>query len=165
MNQLTLRKAAATAKVHSGLPSIPTFTEPLTPPAAPAFAPGKMLKWLLGGILLAPAATMVWATTGAARDCHLKPITLVLGADTQISATVPRGMPCSIRALTGSAMVEDLTIDSPPQHGELTPRGRTGVFYRPDPKFKGEDFFAFGLRGGPSSSRATSIIRVRVTVK
>jgi hypothetical protein len=56
-------------------------------------------------------------------------------------------------------------IHVPPRYGELAPRGRTGVFYRPDPKFKGEDSFAFALRGGPSSSHAKSVIRVQVTVK
>jgi hypothetical protein len=160
MNQLALRDAISTARVRRA--PEPAVAEP---EARPIPAPGKMSRWLVWGLVVAPAAAMVWSTTGAARDCHLKPIALVLGLDTQISASVPRGVSCSVRTLAGDAIVEDLTIHSPPWHGDLAPRGRTGVFYRPDPKFRGEDSFAFALRGGPGSSHAKSVIRVQVIVK
>jgi hypothetical protein len=161
MNQLSLRDALS-ANVHRLTP-VEVAAEP--DQAAAAATSGNLSKWLACTILLATAAATIWVTTAGARDCRLKPIPLVLGVDMQVSATVQSGAPCSIRARTGSAWVEGLSIDSPPRHGELAPRGRTGVFYRPDPKFKGEDSFAFALRGGPRSSRATSVIRVRVTVE
>jgi hypothetical protein len=136
------------------------------PAARPIPAAGSLSRWLVWGLVVALAAVAtLWSTTGAARDCHFKPIPLVLGLDTEISATVPSGVPCSVRTLTGEATVEDLMIHSPPRFGELAPRGRTGVFYRPDPKFKGEDSFIFALRDGASSSHAKSVIRVQVTVK
>jgi hypothetical protein len=160
MKPLTLREAISTARVQEA--PEPTVEEPA---ARPIPAPGIMSRSLVWGLVVASAAATVWSMTGAARDCRFKPITLALGLDRQISATVPRGVPCSVRTLTGDATVEDLAVHSPPRHGELAPRGRTGVFYRPDPKFKGEDSFAFALRGGPNSSHAQSIIRVQMTVK
>jgi hypothetical protein len=160
MNQLALRDAIFTprARVAPG----PAAAAPTTLPAS---RPGRMSGWLVWCLVVAPAAAMLWATTGAARDCHLKPIALVLGLDTQITATVPSGVSCSVRTLTGDATIADLTIDSPPRYGELAPRDRTGVFYRSDPKFKGEDSFIFALRGGSSSAHAKSVVRVHVTVK
>jgi hypothetical protein len=161
MNQLALHDVISTATVSPQ----PNVAEWAVPPAQTVVAPGKMSKWKFWGVLLAPALAMGWATTGAARDCHVKPIPLVLGQDTQVTAAVPRGVSCSMRVRPGNAMVEDLRIDAPPHHGELAPRGRTGVYYRPDRKFKGEDSFAFALRGGSSAARATSVVRVLVTVK
>jgi hypothetical protein len=160
MKPLALREAISTTSVRQA--PEPTVEEPA---ARPTPVSDKMSKWLVWGLLAASAAAIVWSTIGAARDCRFKPIALTLGLDTQISAIVPRGVPCSVRTLTGDATVADLAIHSPPRHGDLAPRGRTGVFYRPDPKFTGEDSFAFALRGGPGSSRTESVIRVQVTVK
>ena len=161
MTQVALGDAISTARVRQA-----PEAAVVDPAAQPVPAPGRLSRWLVCGLVVAPAAAiMLCSTTGAARNCHLKPIALVLGLDTEISATVPSGVPCSVRTLTGEATVEDLVIHVPPRYGELAPRGRTGVFYRPDPKFKGEDSFAFALRGGPSSSHAKSVIRVQVTVK
>lgn len=160
MKQLALPEAISTAVVRQA-------PEPALAESAARAIPvsDKMSRWLVWGLAVASVAAMIWSTTHAARDCRFKPIALALGLDKQIAATVPRGVPCSVHTLTGEATVEDLTIQSPPRHGELAPRGRTGVLYRPDPNFKGEDSFAFELRGGPSSSHAKSTVRVQVTVQ
>jgi hypothetical protein len=160
MKQLALPEAISTAAARQA--PEPTLLEPA---ARPVPVSDKMSRWLVWGLAVASVAAMIWSTTHAARDCRFKPIALAIGLDRQIAAAVPRGMPCSVQTLTGEATVEDLTIQSPPRHGELAPRGRTGVFYRPDPNFKGEDSFAFEMRGGPSSSYAKSIVHVQVNVQ
>jgi hypothetical protein len=158
MDQVTLRRPASPEPVLPRLRLVPPAPEP--PPVLV-----KKTKWLLVGISFALAAAVVWLTTGAARECQLKPIPVVFGQDTEVAVEAPSGTPCSVRALTGSTTVEDLRIESQPQFGAVVPRGRTGVVYRPDPKFKGEDSFTFALRGGASSLRATSVVRVHVTLK
>jgi hypothetical protein len=158
MDQVTLRRATSPEPVLPRLRLVSPAPEP-----SPVLV--KKTKWLLVGISFVLVAAVVWLTTGTARECQLKPIPIVFGQNTEVSAQVPSGTPCSVRALTGNTTIEDLRIESQPQFGAVVPRGRTGVVYRPDPKFKGEDSFTFALRGGASSLRATSVVRVHVTLK
>ena len=61
--------------------------------------------------------------------------------------------------------IEEIAIDVMPQHGTATLRGRTGVTYRPAPRFKGDDSFAFSVRGRAGSTTGRSLVQVRATVK
>ena len=55
--------------------------------------------------------------------------------------------------------LDGLSIDAAPQYGTLSPRGRTGVIYRPDRAFTGNDTFVFSLHG-----RSSSTVRIRASV-
>ena len=116
------------------------------------------------GLSLLCVGAMVLAGVLSSHDCRAKPIPLALGLDAEASIAVPANTPCTILVQAGSTALDSITIDAPPERGTLTPRGRTGVVYRPQRGFKGEDAFAFSLHGRPSSVRETSIIRVRSSV-
>ena len=107
---------------------------------------------------------MILAGALSARDCRAKPIPLALGLDAEASIAMPANTPCTILVRLGSVALDGITIDAPPERGTLTPRGRTGVVYRPHRDFKGDDTFAFSLHGRSSSVRETSIIRVRASI-
>ena len=89
----------------------------------------------------------------APRIAESKPIPVVLGTDSEISIGLPVGTPCTILVDVGSKVVEDFTIGTPPEHGTLMLRGRTGVIYRPKPRFSGDDAFAFSISSRSSADR------------
>ncbi len=107
---------------------------------------------------------MAFAGALGSSDCRAKPIPVVLGTDSEISIGLPVGTPCTILVDVGSKVVEDFTIGAPPEHGTLMLRGRTGVIYRPKPRFSGDDAFAFSLSSRSSATGGSSTIRVRARV-
>ena len=90
---------------------------------------------------------MVSASFLGSRGCRLAPIPLALGRDSDVSINLPANTPCTILVQTGSAVLDDIAINAPPERGTLTSRGRSGVVYRPLPGFKGNDSFDFSLHG------------------
>ena len=122
------------------------------------------VRGLLGLGALA-ACAMFAANALGSHGCQAKPIPLVLGFDTQISISTSAGTPCPLMLRTGGIPLDELSVEAQPQHGTVTARGRTGVVYRPSPAFKGEDTFAFSVRGSPSARSETSVVRVRAIVR
>jgi hypothetical protein len=47
----------------------------------------------------------------------------------------------------------------------VQPRGLTGATYRPDPAYKGEDFFAIALEPPGAAGAAAMLVRVKVAVE
>lgn len=107
---------------------------------------------------------MVWAGILGARDCHVGPIPLTLGRESDVTITLPANTPCTILVRAGSAVLDDIAVDAPPDRGTLTARGRTGVVYRPHPGFKGVDSFGFSLYGRSRSTREAATFHVRAIV-
>jgi hypothetical protein len=62
-------------------------------------------------------------------------------------------------------VIDALTVTAAAQHGSLAPRGRTGIIYRAQGDYRGEDSFALALRGRAGGDDAVAIVRVRVTVR
>ena len=124
--------------------------------------PRAMPAWSFVGLSLVCAGAMVWTGILGARDCRVEPIPLALGRHSDVPIALPANRPCAILVKAGSTPLDDITIDAPPQHGTLALRGRTGVVYRPDRGFKGDDAFVFTLRS--SSAGASSVVRVRAVV-
>ncbi len=120
-------------------------------PAVPA-------SWFVGLSIL---CVLALAAAGAlsSRDCRVEPVVLEGGLDHDVSISVPTGRPCPILVRVGNVTLDGLSIDEAPQYGTLTPRGRTGVVYRPDRAFSGDDTFVFSLHG-----RSSSTVRVRASV-
>lgn len=97
-------------------------------------------------------------------DCQTSPSPVVFSPDTEITLIARRGASCPIFVRRTVAMVDRLNVTVVPRNGIVTPRGGTGVVYRPNKDFKGEDFFAFAMRVQLSNYVGTSLVRVRVTV-
>ena len=149
MNQLNLEQAMSTARSAEL-------------PASPEALQRAKTAWLLAGAGV--LAIMFWTHAPGARDCQVKPLPMVFGFSTEISVTMPAGVPCTIAVQPGGS-VHELTIDAKPENGTVAARGRTGVTYRPHPKFKGEDRFSFSLVGGSNAPHDVSAIHVRAVVK
>ena len=107
---------------------------------------------------------MVLAGILGSRDCRIAPIQLALGIEAAVSIALPANRACTILVHPGNATLDAITVVSPPERGTLTPRGRTGVVYRPPPGFKGGETFDFSLHGRSSSTYETSTIRVRANI-
>jgi len=97
--------------------------------------------------------------------CLALPVHLILGAETAARIETSSGIACTVSVQTGSAVIDDLTVTSPAQHGSVAPRGRTGVIYRPQGNYQGEDQFELALRGRSDAKAGVAIVRVRVTVQ
>jgi len=98
-------------------------------------------------------------------ECHASPVMLGFGGDLDARMTAPAGTACSLSVKAAMASFDQLEITAPPQHGAVTVRGRTGVIYRPEPQYSGDDFFAFAPRGQSARRDGMPVVRVSVTVK
>jgi hypothetical protein len=97
--------------------------------------------------------------------CRNDPGRLVFGETFEVEMNLSRNTACPVLLRPGSASVDKLEITTLPRHGALAPRGRTGVIYRADRNYKGEDFFAFAMRGQSAAYNGTSVVRVHVQVR
>jgi hypothetical protein len=144
-NLRAMRSATRTAsRVHRSL-------ELGEPPSELMDARPTLPAWCFIALSILCAAAMVWASMLGARGCHVEPI--APGRASDVSIALPANTPCTILVRTGNAVLDDIMVHAPPEHGTLMSRGRTGVVYRPAPGFKGSDSFAFSLRG-PAKLRA-----------
>jgi hypothetical protein len=141
-------------------------------PTASAISTSQRALWhrpeLLGWMALAAlAGTVVGAPSFDAgmRPCRTEPAVLASAAEVAAKMTVAHNAACAIWTKVRSASIDDVEIATPPRHGTLALRGRSGVTYRPAPQFAGNDFFAFTLRGHADARDNMSFVRVSVTVK
>jgi hypothetical protein len=121
--------------------------------------------WAFVGLGAVCVVAMVWVGLAGAPDCHVQPMPLALGTDSSASIAMPANTPCTVTVTAGGASIEEIAIDVMPRHGTAMLRGRTGVTYRPAPRFKGDDSFAFSIRGRAGSTSGRSLVQVRATVK
>lgn len=78
--------------------------------------------------------------------------------------TVDGHTSCPVSTKVTAISVNELKITAPAENGSVTVRGRTGVTYRPNPKFRGEDFFAFAIQSHSGRHNGTSLVRVHVII-
>jgi len=161
MNQTHLQEAPSAARIATRVRRSLELGE-----SASGAADARQVNAASGfiGFSILCVVAMVLAGALSSHDCRAKPIPLALGLDAEASIAMPANSPCTILVWAGSTALDGITIDAPPERGTLTPRGRTGVVYRPHRGFKGDDAFAFSLHGRSSSVRETSIIRVRASI-
>lgn len=122
----------------------------------------KALAFLsLGALVL--AAIVV----GSKASAHCVPTSLLLQLDRSVATTMTlaAGNPCPVQVLPGSASIEALVVEREPQYGRLSTRGRTGLIYRPDDRFRGEDSFSFSLRGKTARQQGVMQVGVNVVVE
>jgi hypothetical protein len=121
--------------------------------------------WLiLFGLLAAVVAARTFNVI-AVPECRATPVPLGFGREIEAKIVVSGGVPCPLSLRPVSARVDAMSIAAPPRHGVVTPRGRTGLVYRPFRGFRGEDTFSFSLHGRSGQSSGTAIVRVGVTVQ
>ena len=138
----------------------------LAPAARPIpFSPLPDARVLSGLALAAALIIAIVAGVSMPAGCQVPQLSLNLGSDAAISVAVPAAKACAISVTAGSATVKTLKIDSPPAHGQLLPRGRTGVVYIPQSGFAGEDAFVFSIEGNSSSGSGAALFRVKATVQ
>jgi hypothetical protein len=98
-------------------------------------------------------------------ECQSGPVRLTLGSETPATVTMGSGAACVISFFAPAAAMNDLRVMAGPRHGTIAPRGRTGVIYRADAKYRGEDRFDLALRGRSDSGDGVAIVRVNVAVR
>jgi hypothetical protein len=161
MNQAHVQEAVSAVRIAAGVRRSLELGERVLEAAD---ARQLIPAWGVVALSFLCVCAMVVAGALGSRGCRVTPIPLVLGVDTDISITMPAPTPCMIVVRGGNAVLDNITIDAPPARGTLTPRGRTGVIYRPSSGFKGDDAFAFSLRGRASSINGSSVVRVRAKI-
>jgi hypothetical protein len=121
--------------------------------------------WVEGVLVGLAALTLLGLLTlRAPGDCRSPQIAFRPGIVQDAAMSVPRGRACVLAVKISSAQVAALSIETPPQFGQVKPRGLTGATYRPDAAYKGEDFFAIALQA-PGASDAAMLVRVKVAVE
>jgi hypothetical protein len=161
MTQIELPEAVSATRVASRVLRSLQLGEPASD--VMDSRPTAVAWWFVGLSGLCVLA-MVGAGILGSHGCRVAPIPLALGHETEVSVSLPANTPCTILVQGGSATLDNLHINVPPERGTLTPRGRTGVVYRPRAGFKGADTFDFSLRGGSHSDYETATIRVRASI-
>ena len=126
--------------------------------------PAKLTWLCLLGILAAVVAARTLNLI-AVPECRATPVRLAFAPMTEVKVVTSARTPCLFALRLGAARVDTLTITTNPQHGVVTPRGRTGVAYRPLPGFRGEDAFWFSFDGRSNQNPGAAVVRVGVTVK
>jgi hypothetical protein len=161
MNQTNLQEAMSVARIRSRVPSAMDLGQDTLQVSD---ARRMLPAWCFVIFSAVFVCVMVFAGALGSSDCRVKPIPLVLGTDSEISIGLPADTPCTILVQVGSKVVEDITIGTLPEHGTLMLRGRTGVIYRPESRFRGDDSFAFSIssRSGPTGGSSTVRVRARI---
>jgi hypothetical protein len=97
--------------------------------------------------------------------CSVQPISITMGTAQEIALETPTGRPCTVALHIGPVIVKNIKIEVEPNHGRVSLRGRTGVVYIPDPRFKGEDRFTFALHGQLEGVSGSSFVHVHAIVR
>ena len=124
---------------------------------------GGQYELLIGLVAL---MVLVWLSSSIGLvDCRASPIACRSGTEFDATMNVASGRSCVLSTRIGSSEVTDLVIDTPPRHGTIQRRGRTGAIYRPIAPYTGEDFFGITLNGRSKSGNGAMIVRVKVAVQ
>jgi hypothetical protein len=109
-------------------------------------------------VVLAAASRSTSIASGG--QCHISSPPVTFGTNTETQMLVRGGLPCPIWTRIAGTSINELVVTRAPTNGTVTPRGRTGVIYRPAANYQGTDVFEFAMRG-----QSTSTLRVNVTVE
>lgn len=134
-------------------------------PAAPVFQSHAFI-----GAFVVLGLVSAWSMAGersiaAASECRADPIALIFGAESSVSMATTSGTACGIAVRRFTAPIDAIEITTAPKFGTLAERGRSGVIYRSRASFKGEDSFAFVMRGKDGNGPGEQVFRVIVTVR
>jgi len=97
--------------------------------------------------------------------CSTNPPSMEFVPELNVAMTVKSGAACAIWARVMTPFVDALDIETPPLHGTLRTRGLSGVIYRPEKGYLGDDVFVFTRRGASQFHKGDSLVRVDVNVE
>jgi len=97
--------------------------------------------------------------------CRTTPQSLNFMPEVDSTMTVKAGAACAIWERPLNSFVDSLIIENPPKHGAVRARGLSGVVYRPEPGYAGEDSFSFVRTGSVEYRKGNSLVRVKVSVE
>jgi hypothetical protein len=89
---------------------------------------------------------------------------LRFGSEAEATMMMRSNARCPVFVHTGSAILDEPTTLVQPANGVLTPRGRSGFYYRPHQNFAGQDSFAVVLNGRTAKQTGQMTVRVNVVV-
>jgi hypothetical protein len=97
--------------------------------------------------------------------CQTSPLYFRLGSEAEATMTMRANARCPVYVHTGSATIDEPLAVVDPAHGVLVPRGHSGVYYRPERNFTGQDYFAIVLNGKSGTQSGAMTVRVNVLVQ
>jgi hypothetical protein len=115
---------------------------------------------LVGFFLIAVGPTAF--TRAGTTQCGLVALPLPTSGLARL-LTVKSGFMCPISLPRGPAGIDDLIVSVPPRHGTVWPDGATGLIYRSDRDFHGEDHFSIARQNRSDPGRHQ--IAIAITVK
>ena len=122
---------------------------------------------LAGGVVLAVVAIAAWITRGANgsnfTECQVYPPSAAFAPYVDTVMRLRGNVLCAMW-LGPSDSIADVRLTMPPDNGVVT-FALDSVTYRPNPAFRGRDFFAFALRGQSARFEGRSVARVHVFVR
>jgi hypothetical protein len=134
---------------------------------AAEFAPPQFIG-ISAGLIAAGivSLSLVWVIgTPQPAACEPSPLVFRIGSDVETDLNLRAGAQCPVYVLPGQATLDEPIVVAAPLHGSVAPRGHTGITYRPEAGFRGEDRFAVTLNGKTEQKTGSMVIRVRATVQ
>jgi len=118
-------------------------------------------------IAILGAAILVAGAGGLIRfdKCQVAPQLRPLSGNVEALMIVRNGHACAVHSAATQTIGKLVHLTTEPRYGVVTKRGTTGLIYRQNSKFRGDDFFAYVVYTGSSAKSAIAWIRVRVRVE
>ncbi len=126
--------------------------------------------WLLvSGMIVCAMASLVlspsWFNLALPTDCQAALATPTVGAEIAATFTTRSGRMCPLSLPLAGATMNGFSIVSPPRGGVLIANGGTGLLYRSQPGFHGDDAFVLQAQTHAPAFTGASLIRVTVRVR
>ncbi len=122
------------------------------------------LAGLLGAVIVG-LSVMWYVDLSRPLTCRPAPLAFQIGADADTQMTIRAGAQCAVYVLPGQATLDEPLTTTAPMHGTLTTRGHSGIDYRPDSGFTGEDEFAVAMNGRLGQRTGSMDLHVHVAVR
>jgi hypothetical protein len=123
---------------------------------------------LIVSTFLLGASSWAWSASTSRRavsKCQITSIPVVLGPITELTMTAKQGASCPIFVRTTIAAIDRIVVTVKPRNGTATPRATSGIIYRSNSRFTGDDFFVFNTWFNLLNYKKKSEVRVKVTVR
>ena len=123
--------------------------------------------FVAASIVILGVAVFVAGAGGLVRfdKCQVTPQMRPLSGNIEALMVVRRGHACEVHSGATQAIGKFVYLTTSPHHGVVRKRGTTGLIYRPDPRFRGDDFFSYVAHAKSSADSAITWVQVHVRVQ